>query len=705
MAVAALLVWVLLLHLPLATFQGIPLSDDVFTSDLLDGEWPMRVAIAKSFARGEGTAWNAEIYGGYPALAGGAGADPLTLLSFAWLPPTAGLDLFILLALLLIAFGTSRLARELGASRLGAVLAGAVFVQGGVVVSQLRHLGFLAALAWFPWALWALVRAIERHDPADWRPTIRRLSLFAILFGLQWLSGFPQIAYVCALMYGAWALALAIRARHPMTLLPAAAGACAAAALVGAVQLLPQLELASLSDRAGGVSAEFALKYAYVPSNALQFLSPYLHGDVSNRTYTGAGIFWETFGYVGIGTLLLALLALEARRRERSTWLLAGTAVVAFLLVLGSATPVFPIAFRIVPGMSTFRMPTRFLFLVDFALALLAGLGLSRLEGRRWLPLGCAAVVLFDVAWFNSRQNAVDSASEWADPPATVELFDRKAPFRIYTPGWWLLHKSAFAQAAGWSGDLGPYHAMRTFLQPDSNAAFAIATGDGYAGIAPKWSIDVWGDHNRAGLMTRLYRPDGAGFAFSPEFFRVVGMQNVRYLVTSVPVPGVRMVGSAGPAVVSELDSWLPRARLVPRTTVLENRLALERLTAADFDPKSEVLLETALEAGGGSGTAAIVEARNDRVVVETTSGAASTLVLADTFYPGWEASVDGTPANIARANVSQRAVAVPAGRHVVRFVFRSKTMARGLWLTIAGLALILGAVLISLRREEPARA
>ena len=246
---------------------------------------------------------------------------------------------------------------------------------------------------------------------------------------------------------------------------------------------------------------------------------------------------------------------------------------------------------------------------------------------------------------------------------------------------------------------------MRTFLQPDSNAAFAIATGDGYAGIAPKWSIDVWGDHNRAGLMTRLYRPDGAGFAFSPEFFRVVGMQNVRYLVTSVPVPGVRMVGSAGPAVVSELDSWLPRARLVPRTTVLENRLALERLTAADFDPKSEVLLETALGAGGGSGTAAIVEARNDRVVVETTSAAASTLVLADTFYPGWEASVDGTPANIARANVSQRAVAVPAGRHVVRFVFRSKTVARGLWLTIAGLALVLAAVLISLRRGEPARA
>ncbi|MFN2546242.1 MAG: hypothetical protein ABR567_02290 [Myxococcales bacterium] len=685
--------WVIALHLPLATLQGVPLSDDVFTSDLLDGEWPMRVAIGRSFASGQGTAWLSGIYGGFPALAGGAGADPLTLFWFSWLPPTVALDLFVLSALLLVACGTYRVARALGASRLGAVLAGAVFVQSGVVVSQLRHLGILAALAWFPWALWALIRAMTRHDPARWRPTARRLALFALFFGLQWLTGFPQLPYACALAYAAFALVLAFRRQGALPLLASAASACVVAALIGSAQLLPQLELASLSDRASGVSAEFAVRYAYAPSNAWQFLVPYVNGDISNRTYRGTGIFWEDFGYAGVGTLLLAFAA----RRQRTTWLLAGVALFAFLLVLGPATPVFPLAFRIVPGMSVFRLPTRFLFLVDFALALLAALGLARFERRRWAAFGLVGLIAFDVGWFNSRQNAVDAASEWSESPATVKLFDRSAPFRTFTPASSRLHKDAFTRASGWSGDLTPYHQMRMFLQPDSNVAFGIETGDGYAGIAPRWCVDVWGDHNRPGLMPHLYQPDAGGLAFSAAFFRVVGMQNVRYLITAQPIAarGVRPVGSAGPARVYEVEAWLPRARLVPRTAVLDDRLALQRLAAVDFDPRTDVLLDRTLDVpGGGTGTAAIVEARNDRVTIETSAAAPSTLVLADTWYPGWEAAVDGSPAVIARANVSQRAVAVPAGRHTVRFVFRSKPVRRGVWLTLAGLGLVALALL-----------
>jgi hypothetical protein len=675
---------VIALHLPLATLQGVPLSDDIFTSDLLDAEWPMRVAIGRSLASGQGTAWLNGIYGGFPALAGGAGADPLTLLWFSWFRPTVALDLFVLSALLLIAGGTYRAARALGASRLGAVLAGAVFVQSGVVVSQLRHLGILAALAWFPWALWALVRALGRHDPSNWRPTVRRLSLFALFFALQWLTGFPQIPYACALAYGVVALVMT----RSVKLLGAALLACAAATAIAAVQLLPQLELASLSDRARGVSAAFAVRIAYDVRNAWQFLSPYANGDVANRTYRGTGVFWEDFGYVGIGTLLLAFVAF--RRRDRTRWLLLGIAAGAFLLVLGPATPVFGLAFRFVPGMSTFRLPTRFLFLVDFSLALLAGLGLARF--RPAIAAALIALVAFDVAWHNSRQNAVDAASNWSPPPATVELFDESAPFRTFTPAWARLHKDAYIRAKGWSGDLTPYHEMRAFLQPDSNVLFGVETGDGYAGIAPKWCVDVWGDHNRPGLLPYLYHPENDRLVFTPAFFRVLGMENVRYLITAQPIgeQGVRPVGSAGPAHVYEVEAWLPRARLVPHRTVLDDRSALQRMAAADFDPRSEVLLDRSLDgAGGGTGTAAIAERRNDRVTVETVAAGPSTLVLADTWYPGWEATVDGAPAVIARANVSQRAVAVPDGRHVVKFVFRSARVRVGTWITLAGLALV----------------
>lgn len=675
-AASALFLWVILLHLPLATFQAVPLSDDIFTSDLLDGEWPARVAMGRQFARGEGSGWLPGIYGGYPAIGGGAAADPITLFCFSIFPPAVALDLFVLITLLLAGFGTYRVARALGATRVGALVAGGVFVQCGVMVSQIRHLGFLAAVAWFPWALWALIRFCKTRG-------VRPLALFALFFGLQWLSGFPQTAYACALVYGAVALTLT----RDWKLLAGALLACGVAALIGAAQLLPQLELASLSDRAGGVSEKFAVHFAYLPRNVLQFLWPYVYGDVSDRTYRGASIFWEDFGYAGVTTLVLA--GIGVFRRERNTWLLVGIAAVAFLFVLGPATPVFPLAFRFVPLMSTFRLPTRFLFLVDFALALLAALGASKLGNSRWSLL--ALLCLADVGWFNSRQNAADSASEWTTPPATVQLFDTTAPFRVLTPGWTLIHQNAFVAARGWSGDLTPYHQMRAFLQPDLNLQFDIATGDGYAGIAPRWSIDVWGDHNRPGLLTQLYRPVSKGFAFTPAFFKLVGMENVRYLITPQPLraPGVREVGSAGPAHVSELESWLPRARLVPRFTVVEDRAALQRMASADFEPRTEVLLDRPLGSGTGSGSAAIVEARSDRLTIETTADVPSTLVLADTWYPGWEATVDGAPVEIARAYVSQRAVAVPAGKHAVRFEFHSKPARRGLLLSLAGALLV----------------
>ena len=46
-------------------------------------------------------------------------------------------------------------------------------------------------------------------------------------------------------------------------------------------------------------------------------------------------------------------------------------------------------------------------------------------------------------------------------------------------------------------------------------------------------------------------------------------------------------------------------------------------------------------------------------------------LVLNDLWHPWWFAELDGTPADILRANVLFRAVAVPPGAHVVRFAFR----------------------------------
>ena len=105
-----------------------------------------------------------------------------------------------------------------------------------------------------------------------------------------------------------------------------------------------------------------------------------------------------------------------------------------------------------------------------------------------------------------------------------------------------------------------------------------------------------------------------------------------------------------------------------------------------DVDPRRTVLLEETPaaplplpegERGGvrGSpaepaGTARIIFYGNTEVAVETDSPSAALLVLTDVWHPWWRAAVDGTPAQILKADVLFRAVAVPPGRHVARFTF-----------------------------------
>src|SRR5262249_33759801 len=85
-----------------------------------------------------------------------------------------------------------------------------------------------------------------------------------------------------------------------------------------------------------------------------------------------------------------------------------------------------------------------------------------------------------------------------------------------------------------------------------------------------------------------------------------------------------------------------------------------------------------------------------ERVVVQLPAGASGRLILADAYYPGWTARVDGRAIPIERDDRQPRAVRPPAGAKVVVFEYRPRWLLRAAVVNGAALMLTLSLALLS---------
>jgi hypothetical protein len=731
----------------LAAGQGVVITNDVGVSDIANLQYPLRFFAGQQWQQGRVPLWTPGVYMGYPLQAEGqAGVfSPVNLLLYSLLPVPDALNAGSLLAFAIAAVGAYLLARELGASITGALLAGFVYAFSGFYVAHVKHIPIVTTACWVPVVLWLVERGVRGSDGA--------LLAAGLVMGVQWLSGSPQMAYysaVFATLYFAGRTWQRRRERSPRRTVPLYALALVLSMGLAAVQLLPTFQLTSSSERAGGVSYEFATRFSYALDNLKTWLYPMANGTPGTGDLAVSSIFWEDYGYVGLIPLFLAIVGgVIVARRSKAAALLYGFLAVTFLLVLGPNTPLFRIAYQVVPGLAFFRFPQRLLAFVTLFLAVLAGLALTGLQGwvtqvngrrtkrdtrrtkddgrrltakrRRTVSYVLTGVVLVlvavDLYTYHVPWNAIVDRDVWLTPPETAQVAQERAGselYRVFTFDVYNTFRAAYREAGGWRGDLEPYVAQREFLQPSLNLIYGVPAADGYINLVPDCLAAVWGTEKQVGVMdSGLVRADDQLLA-KQGFVELLGLYNVRFLITSQPVQNeaLELVGVYGPdAHLYENIQTKPRAFAVPGYTVANDvSAALELMRSPSFDPQTTVvLLEPPDEVSSGSegrgedlnATVDVVAYEPNRVVIEAQLSGPGWLVLSDTHFPGWEATVDGEAATIYQANGCVRAVRLEAGRHEVVFQFRPRPFFLGAAISGVSAILFLIAGVVVWRRDR----
>ena len=84
-----------------------------------------------------------------------------------------------------------------------------------------------------------------------------------------------------------------------------------------------------------------------------------------------------------------------------------------------------------------------------------------------------------------------------------------------------------------------------------------------------------------------------------------------------------------------------------------------------------------------------------NQLVYETSSPQDGIVVFSEIYYPGWTATIDGKPADIARADYILRAMNVPAGKHTIEMRFDPQSLHVTEGIAYGAMALLLIGVII----------
>jgi hypothetical protein len=325
-----------------------------------------------------------------------------------------------------------------------------------------------------------------------------------------------------------------------------------------------------------------------------------------------------------------------------------------------------------------------------FAVVAIAAVVLASRLGGRWAAVLLAAAILSELAMLTPS----DGYPKRADP--------------FVTPGWMALVRTTrggepYSRVFGLDGKLYP------------NTAGALGLQD--IRVLDALYVDRYLRYVRTFLQPEVFdrfTGEGTPRLEGNPMFDALGVRAVLAARDLENAPGLRLLGRDLDTRVYENTNAYPRAWVVHDVHVVPGedeafaflqaraRRSNGAVLVNRFDPRREAVVEhggktkdEALRALQNSGAGCDAGAR-ERASIEHYSGSSVTLrveaacpgllVLPDTYFPGWKATVDGEEQRIYPTDGAFRGVTVPRGTSEVHFRYQPRMFPIGIALALAGL-------------------
>ncbi len=617
---------------------------------------------------------------------------------------------------------------SVGLTRFGRGVGALAFALNTAVVARFGTVPMLDSAAWLPWLMLAADRMSRSIRPAN-------LVYGALATGMLLLAGHAQWAFYSLLLATLYLTFRLITMRAVRNIWVGRFGGWVALTAFGAAlaafQLLPTAELQRQSQRSSGADESFALTYSYELPLLPTLFNPKFYGDPGDGSYLINGAAFESAAYIGCLPALAALVTLlrypVLRRRAQPP---PGTALipffgivllVAFIFALGKNTPMYVLLFRYVPTFNLFQAPTRWLLWFVFGGAVLAAVGLSAWKadrgyraGARLLGFGGGVVAILSLAL------RVATDAPLLNGPlglgvlfalAGLVLVAQPFPGRGGAARWQVIALLFIAGDLLWANALSNPTTPPDFYNVPAAADPLRRTWRTPVEIDRLMFNDFlrFKDYRTVSTEREAYArallPNMNILAGSDQFntfepLRPAGIEKFTQLLAEHPAPN--LFAAAG---ITLSDAALPAPLAWSAPQAIGSADAFAAMSDPAWDPYKTVFIasESAPTFSGTQPCAVRVVARETQAwTVQADCPARAMLVLAQTYYPGWRASIDGNDAPIYRANGAFQAVALPAGAHTIRLDYAPVLPKIGAAISLAALAGLAALSIYGARSRKP---